>query len=76
MRQGQVGKVGTAWFLATQDDRGIWLCGNASCFKRTPKETMPESVAALWILSGITPIPPEEWPPRVCAAVAKEMLSQ
>lgn len=75
LKQGEVCKFGTAWFLATIDGRGVWLTGNAKSFKRTPKETQPDLRGAdLWILSAGEPVPPEKWPPRVCAAVAKERL--
>jgi hypothetical protein len=61
-----------AWFLVTEDDmRGVWLYGGY--FQRTPMQTDPN---VLWSLQGLEVVPPEKWPPRVCAAVAKEMLSQ
>jgi hypothetical protein len=78
VKKGEVGKVGTAWFSALNDGEGVWLCGNASSFKRTPREVMPDNpyAAGLWLLGSVEPVPPDEWPPRVCAAVAREMLTQ
>jgi hypothetical protein len=68
----------TGWFLCTHDNVGVCIYPVTDDPNKgwTEKWRDDNGKEGFWNLVCMDPVPPEEWPPEVCAAVAKWRLTQ